>query len=397
MGSTTIEIDLTKDPLFQQATRAEDRFKLLRQVFGSSASLGWAEVGHPSIVADCQPGFAADTDYAMPMPGPDEKVFGVWCGLAGEVRRSAILIRKQAAFERFLTANPGLKESVISVTSPGALVVWLNVTGRDIPPYVNLGELSWCSQGIIPLGTPNAPVQQVFLKRGTIPTLPFESLQWTEQERRLIGMEILATELGPPVRQIGKKRQLNPFFWARYLKENLGIVGFDTRLRTFQVAAPGSNHPARLPEGEMIELVAKGLQGVFAADPARFPQEEIKPSRIREILGLIKTLVWRPEVKDSEIVEQYVQAALEEYSGAQSPIGQLYVGFRAFCRARGLPLVSEKVFYRLVKPRIRVQFGRPSRHDLMDGHARGYIGLRLKPQFAEPMAEPEQPTEALAV
>ena len=35
------------------------------------------------------------------------------------VQLSAILIRKQAAFERFLTANPQLKGSVISLTYPG--------------------------------------------------------------------------------------------------------------------------------------------------------------------------------------------------------------------------------------------------------------------------------------
>jgi hypothetical protein len=390
--STTIEIDLTRDPLFEQATEAEDRFTLLRKVFGDGTALGWAEVGHPAIVADCQPGFSAETDYFSSIPESGAKIFGVWCGLAGEARLSAILCRKQAAFERFLTANPQLKGSVISLTYPGALAVWVRVTGRIIPPYVNFGGLSWCSQGMVPVGMPETPLNHVFLQRGSIPTVAFDDLKWTEQERQLLEMELLAVELGPAVRQIGKRRVLNPFFWARYLQRNLGIVGFDTRLRTFQVVEAGSKQPARLPEGEMIELIAKGLQGVYAADPGLFPPEEIRPSRIREILGLLKTLVWKPEVKDGEIVDRYLQNALEEHLGSQSASHELWIGLCAFCRARGLPLVPEEVFYRLVKPKIRAYFGKCSRHDLVEGHARGYADLRLKAEFAAAIADaPAQP------
>ena len=79
--------------------------------------------------------------------------------------------------------------------------------------------------------------------------------------------------------------------------------------------------------------------------------------------SLLKTLVWKPDVSDGEIVDQYLQFALEECPGSRSPSHELWIGLSAFCRSRGLPLVPEESFYRLVKLRIRGYFGKCSRHD----------------------------------
>ena len=88
------------------------------------------------------------------------------------------------------------------------------------------------------------------------------------------------------MRLIGTRRVLNPFFWARYLERNLGIVGFDTRLGVFQVVDAGSSRPARLPDGETIELIATGLQGAYAGQPSR---KTARPSA-ELLLGVMKTI-----------------------------------------------------------------------------------------------------------
>jgi hypothetical protein len=230
----------------------------LRKALGPDVVIGLIDLRDVTIVADCRPGSSSpETDFADPNPRPPQNVFGVACGRVDQATLCAVLFRKRAALDQFWADNPKTRSGLVT-RWPGVRVLWLRVTGI-IPKNLNLGECTWCSRGVVPVGSPDLPMNRFIAQPGNVPVVDFRDLQWHGLGREAIQVELLEQEFGPRFRKTSKRTVLNLQFWSRFLVKQLNL-SYDPAAEKFQARLRSPEATVCLTEGALIDSVGVWLQ-----------------------------------------------------------------------------------------------------------------------------------------
>ena len=84
---------------------------------------------------------------------------------------------------------------------------------------------------------------------------------------------------------------------------------------------------------------------------------------------MLKNAVTRGQLSDAEVIDRFLQAKVEASRGKLVTSKQLWDAFLAFGRTSKLPLCPETIFYRLLRTKIRQQFGIGHSHDRIPGES----------------------------
>ena len=86
---------------------------------------------------------------------------------------------------------------------------------------------------VVPVGSPDLPMDRFIAQPGNVPVVDFRDLQWDELEREAIEVELLEQEFGPRFRKTSKRTVLNLQFWAKFLVKQLNLRGLQEITFTF--------------------------------------------------------------------------------------------------------------------------------------------------------------------
>lgn len=355
----------------------------LASVLGLDVLSALFEVTDNTILADCRAGLSSpDTDFADQMPASLQSVYCVACGRRDQVTLCAILFRRAAALAHCQQSNPKLRTALVTQL-PGVKILWLQVTG-SVPRNNNLGVVTWCSKGMVPVGAPNVPIQSFIAAAGNVPLVDFRELKWPELEQDALDIDLLEQEVGPRFQKRSKQAVLNLDFWSRLLVKKFRL-NYDPSAQKFQVR-PGPGEPAVcLSESGLIDAVLRCLEKL-SRQLEGFPPRECRFSRARELVRRLKGALTRDQPSDDEeVVARFVNEEVEAAPGELITSQQLWASFLIFCRTRGLPLCTQNSFFSLVREMIRERIGVGHSHDRIRGRSdnpRFYRNVTVKSPLA---------------
>jgi hypothetical protein len=127
---------------------------------------------------------------------------------------------------------------------------------------------------------------------------------------------------------------------------------------------------------ELLQVAAKSCDG-------EFPEGELRPVRVRQILGRIKLLNTCARASDGEMLDAFLAKRLLRMPDKDTSSKEIRASFVAFCQGLGRAPCSAARFYRPLKAKLH-QLGIDQRHDIVRNgkKVRGYGGLRLVPVAA---------------
>lgn len=350
----------------------------LQALFGSCATVSPVPLNRPDIVEEFRPGHIKGTDLdGVPKPALDW-AFGVECGaIHVDARFCALLFTQFARLEAFYALNPALHGTLVTCWN-GAAAIWLRATGR-IPRGFTADGVRWSIGGIIPVGCPRQAPETFVSQAGEIKRVEFGQLLWTEQQQAEIERVFVEMEVGPPFRTVTRgRRVLNMAFWAKYFTDMMPIT-YDPGRDLFAWGDPKVRQPVVLTVDETTREFANLMQAAAPSFGAQFPQGEIRPARIRQLVERIKVLVQQARVSDAVVLDAFLTERLTRTPGKDITSQELRAGYLAYCQGRGRAPCSASRFYRLLRAALH-GLGINQRHDVLrEGkRVRGYCGLTLK-------------------
>lgn len=337
----------------------------LREALGPGVVLGFVDLRHAAIVAACRSGSSSpDTDFPDQNPRQSQVVFGVACGRLEQFTLCAVVYRKRDDLDRFWRENPNTRSGLVT-RWPGVRVLWLRVAGV-VPRNISFGTFSWCSEGVVPVGKPEASINDFIVQGGTAPVVDFGDLHWLEVEREVFDIELIEQEMGPKFCKTSKRTILNLPFWSRLFAKRFNL-SFDPSVRKFQLWMGPADGAVCLSESGLVNTVLGCLQKL-SRELHGFPQRELCLKRVKEIVGLLKIEVARSELSEDESIDRYLQECIENRRGSLITSKQLWHTFLAFCRTSNLPVCPERIFGGLVRTKIRQRFAVGQSHDKVLGN-----------------------------
>ncbi len=367
---------------------AEAVLRGLEPLYAPYVNVTPVHLNHPDIVPEFRSGSGKDTDLGdVPKPTAD-RAFGVELGgIHGGARLCALVFTQFARLQAFYQSNPGLLGTLVSKW-PGVAVIWLRASGR-LPVNFNADCVRWCSQGIVLVGSLNQPVETYILQQGEIKSVEFSQLVWTEQQQAEVERVLLEMEVGPPFRTVARgRRVLNLAFWARYFTDMMRIA-YDPDRKLFAWGDPKVRQPVLLTVDGTTREFTNLLQTAAPSFSDGFPQGEIRPARVRQLVERIKMLITKSRASDDEILDSFLASQVVRVPGKDTTSQEFWAAFVRHCGRINRVATPTSWFLRRLGPKLRAQFSVSKRHDVVRNGAkvRGYTGLALREQVVA--AEPD--------
>lgn len=381
------------DPI-QLDTAAEAVLRSLQALFSPVAVVAPVPLKHTGIVADFRPGSDQDTDLAdIPKPATDY-VFAVNLDVTPDgTRLCAVVFRKWSRLAAFYNANPVLAATLIS-TWRGAAAIWMRVTGQ-VPREFTADGVRWNIGGIIPIGCPKQPGETFISQAGEVKRVEFDQLVWTEQQKAEVERLLLEAEVGPPFCILARgRRVLNLAFWARYFTDMMPIA-YDPDKNSFTWGDAEVREPVLLKTDETVREFTNLLQAAAPSFGAQFPQGEIRPARVRQLVERVKLLVSQPRASDDEVIDNFLASEVVRAPDQGITSFEFRARYVTYCQGRGRTPCSESRFFRALKAKLH-GMGIDQRHDIdRNGRpVRGYGGLTLRQEVATEATDTSDATDA---
>lgn len=350
----------------------------LQAMFSPVAVVAPVSLKHPRIVPDFRLGSDQDTNLAdIPKPATDY-VFAVNLDVTPDgTRLCAVVFRKWSRLAAFYNANPVLAATLIS-TWRGAAAIWMRVTGQ-VPREFTADGVRWNIGGIIPIGCPKQPAETFISQPGEINLVEFRQLVWNEQQQAEVDRLLLEAEVGPPFRVVARgRRTLNLGFWAKYFTGIMPIA-YDPGSDVFEWGDPKVREPVLLTVDETTREFTNLLQAAAPSFGAAFPEGEIRPARVRQLVERVKLLTTKWRASDDEVLDNLLASEVVRAPGKSIASFEFRARYVTYCQGHGRTPCSELRFFRRLKSKLS-SMGIEQRHDIdCDGKpVRGYGGLTLR-------------------
>jgi hypothetical protein len=366
------------DPI-QLDTAAEAVLSSLQAMFSSVAVVVPVSLKHPRLVADFRPGSGKETDLAdVPKPALDW-AFAVDLDVTPDgTRLCAVVFRKWSRLAAFYNANPVLAATLIS-TWRGAAAIWMRATGR-IPGDFTADNAHWCATGMVPVACPKRGPETFLAQPGEIGLIEFSQLVWNERQQAEVERALLEAEVGPPFRVVARgRRTLNLAFWARYFTDMMPIA-YEPGSDVFEWGDPKVRQPVLLTVDETTREFTNLLQAAAPSFGAEFPQGEIRPARVRQLVERVKLLTTKSRVSDDEVLDSFLMNQVVRAPGKNITSHEFQAAFARYCGNIKRVTAPASWFYRRLGPKLRAQFHVGRRHDIVRNgtKVRGFGGLALR-------------------
>jgi hypothetical protein len=298
----------------------------------------------------------------------------------------------------FIDQNPVLKSSLVTFWE-GALLLWLR---SDFLPTTQMDfeEILLISAGLAPLGWLEKSVPSIEIFRSGLPqTVPYDKIRWPQPVHRMFRYERLRSIYGPLFLKDKGRMILNLNFWAPWVRECLGLE-FDTVQEAFSLSSPAEEKPRLVSPASAMERVTRFLQSSASHGLSDFPLHEIRPRRIRELLGLMKAMGGTSGGSEAEGLEQFLRLGIRREAGSDLTSLEAWEHYKEFCELGHLDCYTQWEFLRILPRRVRLAFGLGKPHSIQrNGKAkRGFHDLALvKPSSTSPNNSPAAPVIAASV
>lgn len=367
--------------------KAEEVLCGLQALFTPYAPVTPVPLNHPGIVAEFCPGSGKDTDLAnLPKPAL-VWAFGVELGgIHDDARMCALVFTQFSRLQAFYHANPRLSGTLVSGWHSGA-VIWLRATGQ-VPNNFAVDEVRWCSEGIVLIGCPTQQADTFISQAGEIKQINFTDIVWNERQKEAVEKILITIEVGGPFKKGTRgRRVLNLGYWAAYFSRIMSIR-YDPQTEMFGWGDPKARQPALLTYEDTIKEFTNFLQASAPHFGAEFPEGEIRPARVRQLVERIKALTQQSRPSDNQVLDAFLKDPAARPPGDGATSREFRELFIAFCNGLGYAPCSAPRFYKMLKRKLK-SIGIDPRHDLdRNGkQVRGYSGLSQK--LAAPVKVPD--------
>ncbi len=316
--------------------------------------------------------------------GPCEDIIAVNLGATAS-DLAVLACRSIKEMEAFRQCNPVVQTGLVTIFNDWHLL-WLCSDER--PENVIFEDCMWLTRGAIPIssaGQNEAAIQT----EGQAVKIAFANVEWPERLSSVFRIARLKRDYGQPFRKRRGRKVLNAPFWANFLVEVLGI-SYHRKLREFQRKA--NNRSESLCDEAMVGLVSEVLLKTAGLSSESFAIDDLKPSRIGQLVKLMKLVPnaqWRFE---PEGLETYCLRRLQRQYGVMLTTAEIWLDYGLYCQERKLPAYSKGQFFRRLPAHILKLFNLTRSHDIRQKHfsgkaRRGFRGVG----FA--VGDPKQATQ----
>jgi hypothetical protein len=162
-------------------------------------------------------------------------------------------------------------------------------------------------------------------------------------------------------------------FWANWLVEMLAVT-YHPELREFRRQV--NNITERLSLDALTRLVSEFLQRFSGVSSGSFPISEIRLTRVRQLVRLMKVAARVSPVEPAGL-GPYCAARLRPQAAATLTTDEIWLDYASYCKAREWLVYSKGRFLRILPAHIRELFGLTKSHDIKrNGRPkRGFRGL----------------------
>jgi hypothetical protein len=374
-----LELPFNPDVLPAEGVLAPAHLRLLEQLFTVNAKLVVTSSIDESIPRSLRASDALTGIPAIRQP----MVIGVLAG-AQSGNLVAVGFRRKEDLGDFISANPALQGALVTVWN-GQYLIWLasDFMARNIEEP----EIIWVAEGVIPLCwlEKAGDLEQVY-QPGKPTQVSYHHVIWPESVSGIFRLELLRSLYGHPYISSKRKTSLNLSLWAAWSLDRLKLV-YDARIDAFLRIGKADERIETLGMSATTEIVINFLQRCAALDGKNFPQTEMRPSRIRELIALMKTMSVLPAVREPDGLEEYLANGVRKMDGANLTSEELWQGYLAHFHGRpDVSLYPKCEFRRISRLRVRGMFGKTLVHSIVRGghQRRGYNDLRLAQSEASP-------------
>jgi len=331
------------------------------------------------LIEEFRPGAKHDTDYGhLPKPSLDW-AWGVECGtVQGDERTCALVFTHFSRLECFLAQNPSLVGTLVTAWN-GALVAWLRVSGQ-IPANFRADGVRWCAGGIVLVGCPEL-LNEKFLQEGQIKVLKFSQLVWSDVQQAAIDRVLVEAEVGLPFTTVERgRRRINPAFWAKWIMTKFSFR-YEADRKALGWIDPSVGIPEWHSDDNSLRVLGELLQFEARSFPGGFPDGELRPLRVRQILERIKLLA-KPDRTCGGLLDRFLETQIVLAPGCDITSLEIRDKYVTYCHALGRAPSSQSRFFRLLKAKLH-SMGVDQRHDIErnDKSVRGYGGLAFKTEL----------------
>lgn len=349
----------------------------LQALFGQVV-LSTAYLNNPAIIKECRPGGVVNDSDLTGFEKPQaEWVFGINCGPLQEWTICAAVFTRRDQVEKFLRANEAAQHTTITHWH-GSGVVWLRVKGR-VPRNFACDGLHWCSgPGFVPVGCPKQSADAFISQVGPLKMIDFNQLVWTEAQQAEIEQLYLEAEVGTPFKIVARgRRRLNTAYWAKWYAKTFSFT-FDADRQAFGWNDPATGISVWHSEDDSLRTLAELLQIAARSFPGDFPEGELRPARVRQILERIKLLA-KPDRSSGELLDSFLETQTVGAPGEDITSFEFRDRYVTYCESLGRTPCSKSRFFRVLKSKLH-SMGIEQRHDIQrEGKAvRGYGDLTVK-------------------
>ena len=254
--------------------------------------LAWQVFGPDTLIK-----FVKVTDSRLPLDfrrawtgSPNCKIPVVVCGPESKGLCVLVLPSSQSLFQ-FITENPFFPGTLIT-NAEGFFYVWMRVSGWRAP-NLSWGGVEWYSSGYVMLkGDPRLIIPRV----SPIFSTKFDSVRWPWEMAPTVGRQQIIAEHGEFY--LGaEKPVLNLDAFSRLIS-----IGYKTRYsiewKTFYTTFLGRGEIVMLTDADVIEAVTELLNLIASKCPTDFPMDELRPSRVKELVERLKVIAAIPSMTE---------------------------------------------------------------------------------------------------
>jgi len=150
-------------------------------------------------------------------------------------RLLAVAFASEQTGREFLTRNPALSAALLTRINT-TLVVWLKP--QALPPNTKMDGVTMISEGVVPVYVPTDwPTRCSIETLGRPVEVELETLNFGGQLQDAITAWCVSEQLGTGVVRVGRRRELNPAYWAVLISKRTGLH-YDSELEVFLVPDP---------------------------------------------------------------------------------------------------------------------------------------------------------------
>lgn len=292
----------------------------------------------------------------------------------------AVLLRTSEAVVAFIRDNPIARKTAV-IDWSGHTIYFFRIAGF-VPRTTKWNTGEWLGVGqCIPLRLKNQPLTQQTWRTNSAPAqIKFNDLMWSEDVQSIFTPDFVEAHYGRPFFPLRYGRQEPNYVYfayyfacendVRFSREMEEFYYFDTEVTAWKVL-PNSVLDATVL-AFLTELSRKSefepLQRRLNVGDRKKLIAELKVVALCQVPGLVNNL------------KEFVTECVEQHSGSDITIAELYAALGQYCHARHVSKLSVREFQSKITTVIKSVFGVSRSHSIQrpNGNPRGFRNLRLK-------------------